>query len=67
MVRLQNLSKSCGGRPAVQDVSLTIQRAEIFGLLGHNVAGKSTTFGMMLGMVTPDRGEAFIGGHSVQR
>lgn len=67
MVRLQNLSKSFGGRPAVQDVSLTIERAEIFGLLGHNGAGKSTTFGMMLGMLSPDRGEAFIGGHSVQR
>lgn len=67
MVRLQNLSKSFGARPAVQDVSLTIERAEIFGLLGHNGAGKSTTFGMMLGMLAPDRGEAFIGGHSVQR
>jgi len=67
MVQLQNLSKSFGGRPAVLDVSLTIQRAEIFGLLGHNGAGKSTTFGMMLGMVAPDCGEAFIGGHSVQR
>lgn len=67
MVRLQNLSKSFGGRPAVRDVSVNISQGEIFGLLGHNGAGKSTTFGMMLGMLTPDHGETFIGGYSVQR
>lgn len=67
MVRLENLSKSFGRRLAVRDVSLAIGRGEIFGLLGHNGAGKSTTFGMMLGMVAPDAGEAFIGGNSVQQ
>lgn len=67
MVHLHHLSKSFGGRPAVQDISLRIPRGEIFGLLGHNGAGKSTTFGMMLGMLTPDGGEVFIGKHSVQR
>jgi len=66
MVRLQNLSKRFGRRMAVEDISLAIEEREIFGLLGHNGAGKSTTFGMMLGMVAPDRGEVSIGGHSVQ-
>ncbi len=47
-------------------LSLEIQRGEIFGLLGHNGAGKSTTFGLMLGHLHPDAGEAFIAGHSVQ-
>lgn len=52
---------------ALSELSLTMERGEIFGLLGHNGAGKSTTFGMMLGQVHPDGGEAFIAGHSVQR
>lgn len=67
LIRLDSLSKSFGGRPAVTDLSLAIHRGEIFGLLGHNGAGKSTTFGMMLGHVTPDAGEAFVCGHSVQQ
>lgn len=67
MVRLENLSKSFRGRPALHGLSLEIPRGEIFGLLGHNGAGKSTTFGLMLGHLHPDSGEAFIAGHSVQR
>jgi len=66
MVRLENLSKAFRGRPALTGLSLEIQRGEIFGLLGHNGAGKSTTFGLMLGHLHPDSGEAFIAGHSVQ-
>jgi ABC-type multidrug transport system, ATPase component len=67
MVRLDHLAKSFRGRPALHDLSLEIRRGEIFGLLGHNGAGKSTTFGLMLGHLHPDAGEAFIAGHSVQR
>ena len=62
-----NLSKSFGGKPALRDLSFTVREGEIFGLLGHNGAGKSTALGILLGMVEPDRGEARIGGHSVQR
>lgn len=67
MVRLEHLTKSFRGRPALTDLSLDIRRGEIFGLLGHNGAGKSTTFGLMLGHLAPDAGEAFIAGRSVQR
>lgn len=67
MVRLERLSKTFRGRIALTDLSLEIQRGDIFGLLGHNGAGKSTTFGLMLGHLYPDSGEAFIAGHSVQR
>jgi len=67
VIRLEKLSKSFRGRVALSELSLTIKRGEIFGLLGHNGAGKSTTFGMMLGQIHPDGGEAFIAGHSVQR
>jgi ABC-2 type transport system ATP-binding protein len=54
-------------RTAVDAVSFTVNRGEIFGLLGHNGAGKSTLLGCMLGMVYPDAGEIRIGGVSVQR
>lgn len=67
MVRLEKLTKAFRGRPALRELSLEIHRGEIFGLLGHNGAGKSTTFGLMLGHLSPDAGEAFIAGRSVQR
>ncbi len=67
MIRIEQLSKKFRGRPALQRVSFEVKRGEIFGLLGHNGAGKSTTFGILLGQVFPDAGEAFIDGISVQK
>jgi ABC-2 type transport system ATP-binding protein len=66
MIRLENLSKSFKGKPALHGLSLEVARGEIFGLLGHNGAGKSTTLGILLGQVHPDAGSAFIDGISVQ-
>lgn len=70
MLKVSNLSKRFGrgNSPlALDDVSFTVGKGEIFGLLGHNGAGKSTALGIMLGMVYPDGGEVQIGGVSVQR
>lgn len=67
MIRLANVRKKFRGKPALNGISLEVGTGEIFGLLGHNGAGKSTTFGVLLGQVYPDAGEAFIGGISVQR
>lgn len=67
MIELRGLKKSFKGKPALHGLSLEVRRGEIFGLLGHNGAGKSTAFGIMLGQVYPDDGEAIIGGVSVQR
>lgn len=67
MIRLENLQKSFGGRPALHGISLEVKAGEIFGLLGHNGAGKSTTFGILLGQVYADAGEAFIDGISVEQ
>jgi len=67
MIKIVNLHKSFARRPALEGVSFEVQRGEIFGLLGHNGAGKSTTFGILLGQVYPDAGEAFIDGVSVQK
>ncbi len=53
--------------PALDEVSFSVGKGRICGLLGHNGAGKSTALGVLLGMIHPDAGEAFIGGTSVQQ
>ncbi|MBI5386692.1 MAG: ABC transporter ATP-binding protein [Verrucomicrobia bacterium] len=67
MIELRSLTKQFGPRRAVDDLTLTVPAGEIFGLLGHNGAGKSTAIGMMLGQVWPTSGEAKIGGFDVAR
>jgi len=66
MIELRNVIKIFSGRTAVDDLSFTVPRGEIFGLLGHNGAGKSTAIGMMLGQVWPTSGTVKICGHEVQ-
>jgi ABC-2 type transport system ATP-binding protein len=66
MIQLSNVIKKFAGRTAVDDLSFSVRRGEIFGLLGHNGAGKSTSIGMMLGQVWPTGGEIKICGHDVQ-
>src|ERR1700742_4619458 len=65
MISLRNVQKTFGTRPAVENLDLEVSRGEIFGLLGHNGAGKSTTIGMMLGQVWPTSGEVRVCGHDV--
>ncbi len=67
MLEIHNLSKSFGKSPALRDVSFSVKKGSIHGLLGHNGAGKSTTMGAILGMVAPDAGEITINGISVIR
>jgi ABC-2 type transport system ATP-binding protein len=65
MIELCNVQKYFGARPAVLDLNLEVKAGEIFGLLGHNGAGKSTTIGMMLGQVWPTKGEVRVCGHDI--
>ncbi len=65
MIRLTQLSKNFGARMAVENLDLHVPAGEIFGLLGHNGAGKSTAIGMMLGQVWPTAGEAKVCGFDV--
>jgi ABC-2 type transport system ATP-binding protein len=65
LIELENVSKSFGEREAVKDLTLTVPAGEIFGLLGHNGAGKSTAIGMMLGQVWPTEGEVRVCGFDV--
>ncbi|WP_411826411.1 ABC transporter ATP-binding protein [Luteolibacter sp. AS25] len=67
MLEATSLSKKFAGKPALNDVSFKLDRGEIYGLLGHNGAGKSTSLGIILGMVEPDSGEVKIDGISVQK
>jgi ABC-2 type transport system ATP-binding protein len=67
MLEARGLTKAFGGKPALRDVSFRLEKGEIYGLLGHNGAGKSTSLGIILGMVAPDAGEVEIGGVSVQQ
>ncbi|MCL4788042.1 MAG: ABC transporter ATP-binding protein [Verrucomicrobia bacterium] len=65
MIELRKARKRFGQRLAVDEVSLEVPRGEIFGLLGHNGAGKSTAIGMMLGQVWPTSGDVKVCGHDV--
>jgi ABC-2 type transport system ATP-binding protein len=65
MIALSHVTKRFSGRLAVDDLSFSVARGEIFGLLGHNGAGKSTAIGMMLGQVWPTSGAVEVCGHDV--
>jgi len=65
MIELTHVTKKFGARVAVEDLTLTVPAGEIYGLLGHNGAGKSTAIGMMLGQVWPTAGAVRVCGHDV--
>ena len=65
MISLQQVQKKFGARTVLDHLSLTVPRGEVFGLLGHNGAGKSTAIGLMLGQVWPTRGEVQVCGYDV--
>jgi ABC-2 type transport system ATP-binding protein len=65
VIQLKHLNKKFGQRLAVDDLTLRVPAGEIYGLLGHNGAGKSTAIGMMLGQVWPTSGEVRICGQDV--
>ena len=60
IIRIQNITKFFNDNMAVNDLSLAINEGEIYGLLGHNGAGKSTTINILLGFLKPDSGTVSI-------
>ncbi len=62
----QDLHKSFNEHKAVNGVSFTIYKGEIFGLLGPNGAGKTTTIRMLSTVLEPDHGDATLGGYSIR-
>src|SRR6185503_2427656 len=67
VIDVQNLRKTSGERVAVADVSLTVERGEILGIIGQNGAGKTTTVECMVGLRTPDQGTISVLGLDPRR
>jgi len=65
LLETRGLVKKYSGRAVVNQVSITIGRRSIVGLLGRNGAGKTTTFRMIMGMITPDGGQVLFEGRDV--
>src|SRR5436190_23177893 len=65
VIEIKNLVKQYGNIEALKGVSLTVQRGEIFGLLGQNGAGKTTMVKILLGIVKPSFGEAAMLGEPI--
>ncbi|TDU28401.1 ABC-2 type transport system ATP-binding protein [Panacagrimonas perspica] len=64
-IEVEGLAKSFGGRSAVKGLSLHVQRGEIFGFLGPNGSGKTTSIRMLCGLLTPDSGRGRCLGHDL--
>ncbi len=64
-IDVKELTKTFGNFTAVNKVSFSVKKGEIFGFLGANGAGKSTTIRMLCGILEPTSGDAFVGGFSV--
>ena len=67
MLRIEHLTKKYGEKKAVDDLSLHIEKGEIYGFIGHNGAGKTTTIKSVVGILDFDDGEIFIDGKSVKK
>lgn len=66
MLRINNLTKIYGEKKAVDNLSLHIQKGEIYGFIGHNGAGKTTTIKSCCGILKFDEGEIFVDGVSIK-
>lgn len=67
MLKIENLTKTYGKKKAVDNLSLHINKGEIYGFIGHNGAGKTTTIKACCGILQFDKGEIFIDGVSVRQ
>ncbi len=65
VIRTENLSKHFGKLKAVDRVTITVKKGEIYGFLGLNGAGKTTTIRMLLGLVSPTSGKCYLNGIKV--
>lgn len=66
-IETKNLTKRFNDKLVIDNVSLGIEKGEIFGLLGPNGAGKSTLINLMVGLLKIDRGEVVIGGYNISK
>ena len=66
VLEMRDVTKTFGSVRANDDVSITLRRGEILGLLGENGAGKSTLMKILYGLYSPDSGEIFVDGEEAQ-
>jgi len=64
-IEVEGLSKSFGGREVVHDLSMQVKRGSIYGFLGPNGSGKTTTIRMLCGLLTPDKGRGTCLGYDI--
>ena len=64
---IDNLSKKYKNNRGIQDINLEIDRGEIFGFLGPNGSGKTTTMKIMVGLMKADKGDVIINGYSISK
>ena len=67
MIKVNGLTKYYGNKPAAKDITFEVNKGEVFGLLGTNGAGKSTTIKMLCGLLKPTRGSIMIGNVDLNR
>ncbi|MDT3695884.1 MAG: ABC transporter ATP-binding protein [Ignavibacterium sp.] len=65
-IEVNNLTKKFGDFTAVNNINFDVKQGEIFGFLGANGAGKSTTIRMLIGVLEPTSGDAMVGGYSIK-
>ena len=65
MIQVTGLTKSYGGKPAIRDVTFSVEKGEILGFLGPNAAGKTTTMRILTGFLPATEGHATVAGHDV--
>ena len=64
-IDVKGLTKSFGGREVVHDLSMQVKRGSIYGFLGPNGSGKTTTIRMLCGLLTPDKGRGTCLGYDI--
>ena len=65
IIEINHLYKSFGNVKAVQDLSFKVKEGELFAFLGVNGAGKSTTIGIICGVLNKDKGDVIINGYDI--
>jgi ABC-2 type transport system ATP-binding protein len=66
LIEVEGLTRYSDGRPAIVDVSFTVGRGQVLGLVGPDGSGKSTTLRVLAGLLTPTSGRVTIAGHDVR-
>lgn len=65
-IQIRKLRKKFGSKVVVRDISLNMYEDQITVLLGHNGAGKTTTVSMLIGLIEPSSGTAYVGGYNIR-